>query len=122
LKAKRKSEVQAFRPFVEKHKEELSECDSILCGDGGGENKDGQAFLIYGFKGALSMEFLVNSASGAELHSMFAGVVENPAWRLISALRCLREDDRIVVPHFYDGVKEPSVKEKITMEWHSLGK
>jgi len=103
----------SFKPFVEKHKEELSACDSILCGDGGGENKDGQALLIYGLKGALSMEFLVNSASGVELHSSFAGVVENPAWRLLSALRCLREDDRIVVPHFYDGVKEPSVKEKI---------
>jgi len=102
-----------FKPFVEKHKEELSACDSIVCGDGGGENKAGQALLIYGLKGALSMEFLVKSASGVEIHSMFAGVTDNPAWRLISALRCLREDDRIVVPHFYDGVKEPSLQEKI---------
>jgi acetylornithine deacetylase/succinyl-diaminopimelate desuccinylase-like protein len=103
----------SFRPFVEKHKEELSACDSILCGDGAGENKDGQALLTYGLKGCLSMEFLAKSILGAEIHSMFAGVVDNPAWRLISALRCLREDDRIVVPHFYDGVKEPSLKEKI---------
>jgi len=102
-----------FKPFVEKHKEELSACDSVLCGDAGGENKAGQALLMYGLKGWLSMEFLVKSPSGVELHSMFAGVVDNPAWRLISALRCLREDDRIVVPHFYDGVKEPSLKEKI---------
>jgi len=102
-----------FKPFVEKHKEELSACDSVLCGDAGGENKAGQALLMYGLKGWLSMEFLVKSPSGVELHSMFAGVVDNPAWRLISTLRCLREDDRIVVPHFYDGVKEPSLKEKI---------
>ncbi len=102
----------SFRPFVEKHKEELSVCDSILCGDGGGENKAGQALLIYGLKGALSMEFQVKSASGVEVHSMFAGIVDNPAWQLISALRCLTEND-IVVPHFYDGVKEPSLKEKI---------
>jgi len=102
-----------FKPFVEKHKEELSACDSIVCGDGGGENKTGQALLVYGLKGYLSMEFLVKSTSGVEIHSMFAGVVDNPAWRLLSALRCLREDDRIVVPHFYDGVKEPSLKEKI---------
>jgi acetylornithine deacetylase/succinyl-diaminopimelate desuccinylase-like protein len=103
----------SFRPFIEKHKEELSACDSILCGDGAGENKDGQALLIYGLKGCLSMEFLAKSTLGAEIHSMFAGVVDNPAWRLISALRCLREDDRITVPHFYDRVKEPSLKEKI---------
>jgi len=102
-----------FKPFVEEHKEELSACDSIVCGDGGGENKAGQALLIYGLKGALSIEFQVKSASGAEIHSMFAGIVDNPAWRLVSALRCLREGDRIVIPHFYDGVKEPSLKEKI---------
>ena len=103
----------SFRPFVEKHKEELSVCDSIVCGDGGGENKTGQALLMYGLKGLLSMEFQINSPSGVEIHSSFAGITNNPAWRLISALRCLREEDRIVVPHFYDGVKEPSLKEKI---------
>jgi acetylornithine deacetylase/succinyl-diaminopimelate desuccinylase-like protein len=102
-----------FKPFVEKHKEELSPCNSIVCGDGGGENKAGQALLVYGLKGALSIELLVNSTSGVELHSMFAGVVDNPAWRLLSALRCLREDDRIVVPRFYDGVKEPNLGERI---------
>jgi acetylornithine deacetylase/succinyl-diaminopimelate desuccinylase-like protein len=104
----------SFRPFIEAHKEELSACDSILCGDGGGENKNGQALLIYGLKGILLMEFLVKSTMGVEIHSMFAGMVDNPAWRLISALRCLRENDRVVVPHFYDGVKEPSVREKIS--------
>jgi acetylornithine deacetylase/succinyl-diaminopimelate desuccinylase-like protein len=102
-----------FKPFVEKHKEELSACDSIVCGDGGGENKNGEAVLIYGLKGCLSMEFLVRSTLGAELHSMFAGIVDNPAWRLVSALRCLREDNKIAIPHFYDGVKDPSLKEKI---------
>jgi len=102
----------SLKPFIEEHKKELSACDAIVCGDGGGENKAGQALLIYGLKGNLSMEFQVNSPSDSELHSMFAGVVENPAWRLLSALRCLREDDKILVPHFYDGVKEPSLKEK----------
>jgi acetylornithine deacetylase/succinyl-diaminopimelate desuccinylase-like protein len=102
-----------FKPFVEEHKEQLSACDSIVCGDGGGENKAGQALLIYGLKGALSMEFQVKSVSGAEIHSMFAGIVDNPAWRLVSALGCLREGDKVVVPHFYYGVKEPSLKEKI---------
>ena len=103
----------SLKPFIEKHKEELSACDSIVCADGGGENKAGQALLMYGLKGCLSMEFLVKSPSGVEIHSMFAGVVDSPAWRLVSALRCLREDDIIVIPHFYDGVKEPNLKEKI---------
>lgn len=102
-----------LKPFIEKHKDELSACDSILCGDGGGENKTGQALLVFGLKGALSMEISARSILGVEIHSSFAGITDNPAWRLIAALRCLREDDRIVVPHFYDGVKEPSLKEKI---------
>lgn len=103
----------SLKPFIEEHTKELSRCDAIVCCDGGGENKARQSLLIYGLKGALSMEFLVKSFSGTELHSMFAGIVDNPAWRLLSALRCLREDDKIVVPHFYDGVKEPSLKEKV---------
>jgi acetylornithine deacetylase/succinyl-diaminopimelate desuccinylase-like protein len=101
-----------LKPFIEKQKEELSVCDSILCADGAGENKAGQALLVFGLKGLLSIELLVKSRQGVEFHSGYAGITNNPAWRLVSALRCLREDDRIVVPHFYDGVKEPSSKEK----------
>ena len=101
-----------LKPFIEEHREELSVCDSILCGDGGGENKAGQALLVFGLKGMLTMELLVKSREGVEFHSGFAGITSNPAWRLVSALRCLREDDRIIVPRFYDGVKEPSSREK----------
>jgi acetylornithine deacetylase/succinyl-diaminopimelate desuccinylase-like protein len=108
-----------FRRFLEEHKKELSACDSIVCGDGGGESKAGQATLVYGFKGLLSMEFLVKSSQGIEFHSGYAGITKNPAWRLVSALRCLREDDRIVIPHFYEGVKEPGLTEKSK---YSLGR
>jgi succinyl-diaminopimelate desuccinylase len=101
-----------LKPFIKGHKKELSACDAIVCADGAGESKGGQALLVFGLKGMLSIELLVKSSQGVEFHSGYAGITDNPAWRLVSALRCLREDDRIVIPHFYDEVKEPSSKEK----------
>ena len=101
-----------LRPFIEEHKEELSVCDSILCGDAGGLSKTGQAVLVFGLKGLLSMELLVKSAQGVEFHSGYAGITDNPAWRLVSALQCLRKGDRILVPHFFDGAKDPTSRER----------
>jgi len=102
-----------LKPFVEEHKQELSACDSILCADGGGENKIGQSLLVYGLKGMLYVEFLVRSPTGIEIHSGNAGIVENPAWRLVSALTSLRYGEKVTIPHFYDGVKEPGLAEKM---------
>ena len=102
----------SLKPFIEEHKEELSVCDSILCGEGG-ENKTGQVLLTYGCKGLLYVELTVESSTGVEIHSMYAGITDNPAWRLISALESLKEDEKVLIPHFYEGVKGPSLKEKI---------
>jgi acetylornithine deacetylase/succinyl-diaminopimelate desuccinylase-like protein len=103
----------SLKPFIEEHKQELSTCDSILCADGGGENKSGQPLLVYGAKGMLYVELSVKSPIDTEVHSMYAGIVENPAWRLLSALMSLRDGAKITIPHFYDGVKEPSLAEKM---------
>jgi acetylornithine deacetylase/succinyl-diaminopimelate desuccinylase-like protein len=101
-----------LKPFIEGHKQELSTCDAILCGDGSGENRNGQSLLVYGLKGMLSVELSVKSPTGTETHSMYAGITDNPAWRLISALESLRNDKKVLIPHFYDGVKKPSLAEK----------
>jgi len=102
----------SLKPFIEEHKEELSACDSILCVEGG-ENKTGQVLLTYGYKGLLYVELSVESPAGVEVHSMYAGIIDNPAWTLISAVQSLKEDEKVLIPHFYEGVKEPSLKEKI---------
>jgi len=103
----------SLKPFIEEHKQELSVCDAILCGDGGGENKNGQALLMYGLKGMLYLQLSAKSPIGTEVHSSFAGIVDNPAWTLVSALKSLREREKVVIPHFYDGVQEPSLAEKV---------
>jgi acetylornithine deacetylase/succinyl-diaminopimelate desuccinylase-like protein len=102
----------SLKPFVEEHKQELSACDSIICAEGG-ENKAGQSVLSYGLKGMLYVELSVKSPIGTEVHSSYAGMIENPAWRLVSALMSLRDGEKVTVPHFYDGVKEPSLTEKM---------
>lgn len=102
----------SLRPFIEEHKDELSLCDSILCGEGG-ENKEGQVALIYGYKGMLYVELSIRSPTGVEVHSAYAGITDNPAWRMVSALMSLKENGKVLIPHFYDGAKEPSLKEKI---------
>ena len=68
---------------------------------------------MYGLKGILYVELSVKSPIGSEIHSMFAGITENPAWRLISVLRSLKENEKVLIPHFYDGVQEPSLTEKV---------
>jgi acetylornithine deacetylase/succinyl-diaminopimelate desuccinylase-like protein len=102
----------SLKPFVEEHKQELSSCDSILCGEGG-ENKAGESILSYGLKGILYVELSVKSPIGTEVHSSYAGIIENPAWRLLSALMSLKDGEKVTIPHFYDGVKEPGLAEKM---------
>ncbi len=101
-----------LKQFAEEHKQELSICDAILCGDGSGENRMGQSLLVYGLKGMLSVGLFVRSPTGTDAHSMYAGITENPAWRLVSALGSLKDGEKVLVPHFYDDVKEPSSAEK----------
>jgi acetylornithine deacetylase/succinyl-diaminopimelate desuccinylase-like protein len=102
-----------LEPFIEEHKQLLSTCDSILCGDGGGEDKKGRSLLIYGLKGLLYLELSIKSPTGTEVHSSNAGIIDNPAWRLVSVLKALKEDDRVLIPRFYEGVQEPTAAEKM---------
>ncbi len=102
----------SLKPFVEEHKQELCACDSVLCAEGG-ENKAGQSVLTYGLKGILYVELSVKSPIGTEVHSSYAGIIENPAWRLIDALTSLKDGEKVTIPHFYDGVKEPGLAEKV---------
>jgi len=102
----------SLKPFIEEHKQELSACDSIICAEGG-ENKAGQSVLSYGLKGMLYVELSVRSPIGTEVHSSYAGIIENPAWRLLYALMSLKDGEKVIIPHFYDGVKEPGIAEKL---------
>jgi acetylornithine deacetylase/succinyl-diaminopimelate desuccinylase-like protein len=68
------------------------------------KDEAGRNELYFGVKGSLYVELSV-SPRAAEAHSMFGGVLANPAWRLIDALRLLVAPDGTVgIPGFYEAI------------------
>ena len=61
----------SLKPFIEQHSQELSKCDAILCGDGGGEDKTGESLIMYGLKGMLFLELSDVSLSEKPEHLQF---------------------------------------------------
>jgi acetylornithine deacetylase/succinyl-diaminopimelate desuccinylase-like protein len=61
-----------------------------------------------GSKGILYVELRTRTAD-VDQHSSLAAVLPNPAWRLLAALRAIRDDrGRVLVPGFYDGIARPT--------------
>lgn len=86
---------------------DLIEADGCLWETGSKDEAD--RFVIYlGLKGMLYLEFRAKGAK-SDLHSSFATLVPNPAWRLVQVLSTLKdEEDRIAVDGLLDQVAEPS--------------
>ncbi|HSE96576.1 MAG TPA: M20/M25/M40 family metallo-hydrolase [Methylomirabilota bacterium] len=76
--------------------------------EAGGHTPEGRPELYMGSKGILYVELRARTAA-VDQHSSLAAVLPNPAWRLIAALRTLRDErGRILIPGFYDGVARPT--------------
>jgi acetylornithine deacetylase/succinyl-diaminopimelate desuccinylase-like protein len=91
-------------------KPELCQADACIW-EFGGRDIDGRPQIHLGLKGICYVEL---RAKGARLdwHSASATSVPNPAWRLVWALSTLKgEDDRILIPGFYDKVVAPTQAE-----------
>lgn len=80
---------------------------------------DGSMSVSLGVKGILYME--LESRGGAwggptraEIHGSYKAIVDAPAWRLTQALASLtsRDGNTIVVPHYYDGIRPPTLEEQ----------
>lgn len=75
--------------------------------ESGGVSSDGRPHLYLGMKGLLSVELEVQGAT-TELHSGWATIAPNPAWRLVWALARLKSpDEEILIDGFYDAVEGP---------------
>lgn len=85
----------------------------LFRGDGatieaGGHTPEGFPELAMGSKGILYVELRARTAD-VDQHSSLAAVLPNPAWRLLAALRVIRDDrGRILIPGFYDGIARPT--------------
>lgn len=92
--------------FAEKHKD-LIQSDGCIW-EFGGTDLDKNPVITLGVKGITYIELSVQT-SNADLHSSWAAVVPNPAWRLVWALQTIKgTDDRIQIDGFYDGIDEPN--------------
>jgi acetylornithine deacetylase/succinyl-diaminopimelate desuccinylase-like protein len=69
-----------------------------------------------GLRGICYVELSVQTAN-QDVHSGLGGsIFPNAAWRLVWALNSLKDpDERILLPGFYDAVKEPTAKDKELM-------
>src|SRR5437879_6806363 len=89
--------------FIEENKERLK-ADSIVWYDGDFD-ETGRAKISLGVKGLLYVELYCRKAK-EDLHSSYAPIVENPAWRLVWALSTIKDPDgRIKVKGWYDEVE-----------------
>jgi acetylornithine deacetylase/succinyl-diaminopimelate desuccinylase-like protein len=96
--------------FVAENRELLLGADGCLW-EGGRRDLTGRPEIYMGLKGIMYVELRAKGAS-RDLHSSWAPLVPNPAWRLVWALNTLKdEEDRITVDGLMDHVVEPPAQE-----------
>jgi acetylornithine deacetylase/succinyl-diaminopimelate desuccinylase-like protein len=89
--------------FVEENRELLLGADGCLW-EGGRKDMSGRPEIYLGLKGILYVELRARGAS-RDLHSAWAPLVPNPAWRVVWALNTLKDErDRITVDGLMDHV------------------
>lgn len=80
--------------------------------EGGGFDEQGRSHIGLGFRGLLYVEYSVEAMT-RDAHSGGAHGLPSAAWRLVKALSSLKDDDgTILIPGFYDAVREPTEAEK----------
>lgn len=90
---------------------DLLKADGTLW-EGGGFNEKGQAGVALGFRGMLYVEYSVESMK-IDAHSGGAHALPSAAWRLVKALASLKDENgKVLIPGFYDDVREPTELEK----------
>ncbi len=98
-----------FTSFWEEH-QDLFKGDGATI-EGSGHAADGTPTVQLGSKGILYVELSVATAR-VDQHSSLAAAIPNPAWRLIAALRTIRDEEgRVTIPGFYDEAHRPTEEE-----------
>lgn len=96
-------------PFVRANAELLS-ADACLW-EGSMKDEAGHPVIFCGTKGMAYVELRAKGASH-DLHSMYGGIAPNPAWRLIQALRTIKDENgEITLDGFEEMIEPPSEKD-----------
>ena len=95
--------------FVDKHRDLLKA--DVCIWEGMGVSWDKVPRVVIGVKGLLYVELSLNGAP-VDIHSSYATVVPNPAWRLTWALSSIKNSkNNVLIDGFYDGVIPPTPEE-----------
>jgi acetylornithine deacetylase/succinyl-diaminopimelate desuccinylase-like protein len=101
-------------PFVHENRY-LLKGDACIW-EGASVDWDGALVLYAGAKGLLYVQLEARGAN-RDVHSSWATVVPNPAWRLIWALATLKDaDERVLIDGFRDGVLPPTPEEEAALQ------
>jgi acetylornithine deacetylase/succinyl-diaminopimelate desuccinylase-like protein len=100
--------------YLTRYKEKF-QCDAVIWEFGYIDEKD-RPIISLGMKGLLYVE-LVARGPNVDVHSSLAVVIENPAWRLVSALNTLRDErGNILIQDWYKDVREFKPEELALIE------
>jgi len=89
--------------YLRKYKKKFS-CDGVIWEFGYVDSKN-RPIIGLGMKGLLYVELSVKEAK-RDAHSSLAVLIKNPAWRLIEAIKTLRDSDgRILIKDWYKEVQ-----------------
>ena len=110
-KARKRSAPEHFEAFLAREKKRLA-CDVVVVSDTAVFAEDVPS-LTTSLRGLVHWEITVHGPS-SDLHSgYYGGVVKNPLEALAQILTALKDTHgRVVVPGFYDGVRELSPRER----------
>jgi acetylornithine deacetylase/succinyl-diaminopimelate desuccinylase-like protein len=98
--------------YLVKYREKLA-CDGVIWEFGYVDAKD-RPVISLGMKGLLYVELIAQGPS-RDAHSSLAVLIENPAWRLVSALKTMRDPaGRVTIKDWYREVK-PFTKQELAV-------
>jgi acetylornithine deacetylase/succinyl-diaminopimelate desuccinylase-like protein len=90
--------------YLQKYHERLA-CDGVIWEFGYVDAKD-RPIISLGMKGLLYVELAATGPS-RDAHSSLAVLIENPAWRLVSALASMRDSNgKILIKDWYKEVRD----------------
>ena len=99
----------SLAPFVRANAKLLS-ADACLW-EGSMKDEAGRPMIFCGTKGIAYVELRAKGAS-YDLHSMYGGIAPNPAWRLVQALRTIKDENgEITLDGLDELAEEPSEKD-----------
>ena len=90
---------------------ELLAADACLW-EGSMKDEAGRPMIFCGTKGMLYVELRTKGAS-YDLHSMYGGLAPNPAWRLVQALRTIKDENGEITLDGLEELIEPPSKEDL---------